>query len=160
MHKQIVTAIAAFVLGGISTSVLLAQAQTSDPAGAPPPAAMDHGPGAHGPWAHGRWGHGPWEMGRWHRGAVMGVMAHRMAERRQLMRDFALIYRPDDRALTPADVQKIAEAFLLWNGNHTWKVTNVATAGTLIGFDLATKDGSIIAHFTMDPKTGHLDRTS
>ena len=35
---------------------------------------------------------------------------------------FALIYRQQDRKLTPPDVQKIAEAFLLWHGNHTWKV--------------------------------------
>jgi len=40
--------------------------------------------------------------------------------------DFALIYREPDRQLAPADVQKIAEGFLLWNGNHSWKVTNVA----------------------------------
>ena len=44
-----------------------------------------------------------------------------------------------DRKLTPPDVQKIAEAFLLWNGNHSWKVIDVAPApdGT-IGFALAT----------------------
>ena len=39
----------------------------------------------------------------------------------------------------PPDVQKIAEAFLLWNGNHTWKVVDVApTSDGAIGFALAT----------------------
>ena len=41
---------------------------------------------------------------------------------------FALVYRQEDRKLTPPDVQKIAEAFLLWNGNHSWKVVDVAPA--------------------------------
>ena len=64
--------------------------------------------------------------------------------------------------LAPADlsvreVQKIAEAFLLWNGNHSWKVLNAKPDGDVIGFDLATADGSVIAHFTMDPKTSEND---
>ena len=41
-------------------------------------------------------------------------------------RTFGLLYHSDDRQLTVPEVQKIAEAFLLWNGNHTWKVTKVA----------------------------------
>ena len=52
-----------------------------------------------------------------------------------MLRNFALVYRQADRQLAPADVQKIAEAFLLWNGNHTWKVTDVAaTDAGPIGF--------------------------
>ena len=35
------------------------------------------------------------------------------------LRTFALIYPQQDRNLTPPDVQKIAEAFLLWRGNHS-----------------------------------------
>ena len=74
-------------------------------------------------------------------------------------RPFALVYRQPDRQLAPADVQKIAEAFLLWNGNHTWKVIDVApTADGAIGFSLATPDGSVIAKFTMDPHTGRIPR--
>ena len=73
--------------------------------------------------------------------------------------DFALIYRQEDRNLTRADVQKIAEAFLLWHGNHTWKVTNVAaTADGPIGFSLTTPEGSVVAKFTMDPHTGRIHR--
>ena len=84
-----------------------------------------------------------------------GDMAHRdQGAHREMMRAFALVHRADDKKLTPPDVQKIAEAFLLWNGNHTWKVINVAQEGEGIGFDLATAEGSVIARFTMDPKTG------
>lgn len=73
---------------------------------------------------------------------------------------FALVYRHDDRQLTPPDVQKIAEGFLLWNGNHTWKVVNAAaTPDGAIGFSLATQEGSVIASFTMDPHTGRVSRT-
>lgn len=148
MRNIIVTAVAAFALGGITTGVLLAQAQ---PAGPPPGGPdgtpggfMHHGPGMGGP--GGGWGGpGGW-MHRQH--------AHRMG----MMRKFALVYRAEDRKLTPPDVQKIAEAFLLWNGNHTWKVANVKPAGDLIGFDLAAPDGSVIASFTMDPKNAHVDR--
>jgi hypothetical protein len=73
--------------------------------------------------------------------------------------DFALIYRQPDRQLAPADVQKIAEGFLLWNGNHSWKVTNVAAAPDgPIGFSVETPEGSTIAKFTMDPHTGRIAR--
>jgi hypothetical protein len=75
------------------------------------------------------------------------------------LRPFALIYRQPDRQLAPADVQKIAEAFLLWNGNHTWKVTNVAaTADGPIGFSLTTPEGSVVAKFTIDPHTAEILR--
>lgn len=152
MNKSVVTAaLAAFVLGAASTGVILASAQPAPPPGGPP--AADGGPMARGPWMgpHGG-GMGP---GRW--GMRMGDhRAHQM----EMMRTFALIHRSDDRELTPPDVQKIAEAFLLWNGNHSWKVLNVKTEGDAIGFDLATGQGSVIAHFTMDPKTAHLTRVS
>ena len=95
-------------------------------------------------------GMGPW-ANRWHE--------HR-AQRMELLRTFALVNRAEDRKLTPPDVRKIAEAFLLWNGNHSWKVLNEKPEGDVIGFDLATADGSVIAHFTMDPKTAHLSRAS
>jgi hypothetical protein len=72
---------------------------------------------------------------------------------------FALIYRQRDRQLAPADVQIIAEAFLLRNGNHSWKVINVAALPDgPIGFSLATAEGSVIGKFTMDPHTGRVVR--
>jgi hypothetical protein len=92
----------------------------------------------------GGWGHRP-------DGQMHGWMHH--------VRPFALIYRQADRQLAPADVQKIAEAFLLWNGNHTWKVANVAvTPDGPIGFSLTTAEGSVVAKFTMDPHTGKIAR--
>ncbi len=84
----------------------------------------------------------------------------RRGEAMQRLRTFALVYRQEDRNLTPPDVQKIAEAFLLWNGNHTWKVVEVApTSDGAIGFGLATQEGSVIARFTMDPHSGRVART-
>jgi hypothetical protein len=140
MRNTIAAAVVSFVLGGITTGVLLAQAQT-----APPPADAPGGR-PDGFMGHGRDG----RMGGW--------MHEHHAHRMEMMRRFALVYRAEDRKLTPPDVQKIAEAFLLWNGNHSWKVLNVKAAGDVIGFDLGASDGSVIASFTMDPKTGHVDR--
>ena len=72
---------------------------------------------------------------------------------------FGLMYRPDDRKLTPPDVQKIAEAILLWFGNRTWKVTDVAPAANgVIAFAYATQDVAVIARF-MDTRTGRVVRT-
>ncbi len=147
MNKHIVTALAAFVLGGISTGVLLAQAQPVGP-WTPPPGGTAMGPPDGGPGMAGPWAAGPWAE----------RMRARMAHRMEMMRAFALIYRAEDRKLTPPDVKKIAEGFLLWNGNRTWQVLNVVPDGDLIGFDLGTKEGSVIAHFTMDSKTGRLRR--
>ena len=101
---------------------------------------------AHGPWMGG--GHGEWG----------DRMRERHAHMRERMRVFALINRADDLKLTPPDVQKMVEAFLLWNGNHTWKVLNVKPDGDTITFDLATAEGSVIAHYAMDPKTGRPSR--
>ncbi len=141
MRKIILAATAAFVVGGIAAGAVLSQAQPAPPPGPPVDgSAMQEHP-------H----HGPFGMMGWHRGE--------QHERRFNPRDFALIYRQADRQLAPADVQKIAEAFLLWNGNHTWKVANVAvTTDGPIGFSLTTPEGSVIAKFTMDPHTGKITR--
>ena len=65
-----------------------------------------------------------------------------------------------DLSRVPADVQKIAEAVLLWNGNRTWKVTEVAEApDNTVAFAFATQDGSVVARFKMDRKTGRVTRT-
>jgi hypothetical protein len=154
MNKTVVTAVAAFLMGGVTTGVLLAQAQQpgpppGSPTGAPPglPGALPPGPPP-GPMGRGGW------MGRGQASGWGDQMRERHARRMEMMRVFALIPRPEDRKLTPPDVQKIVEGFLLWNGNHSWKVINVKTEGDVIGFDLATSENSVIAHFTMDPKTG------
>jgi hypothetical protein len=139
MRKTILTALAVLAIGGAATGLVVAQAQPAPPApdaGGPPP---QRGMG----WMHR--GH-DWQQ----RGGMM-----------QRLRAFALVYPQKDRKLTPPDVQKIAEAFLLWHGNHDWKVVNVApTADGPIGFALATQDGSVIARFTMDPHTAEVERIS
>ncbi|HEX3573725.1 MAG TPA: hypothetical protein VHU42_03905 [Rhodopila sp.] len=141
MRQTILAAAAAFVIGGIATGAVLSQAQP-----APPPGREMGEPGPHPGMHH-------LGMMDWH---------HRMMEHRPFAPGtFALIHRQEDRQLAPADVQKIAEAFLLWNGNHTWKVTNVAaTSDGPIGFSLTTPEGSVVAKFTMDPHTGRIQRIS
>jgi hypothetical protein len=141
MRQTLLAAAAAFVIGGIAIGAVLSQAQPAPP----PPAPIEAAPSPGHHWMGG-WGH--------HRGPE----AHG-GPRGDMMRAFALIYRQPDRQLAPADVQKIAEAFLLWNGNHSWKVTNVApTADGPIGFSLTTPEGSVVAKFTMDPHTGRVHR--
>jgi hypothetical protein len=143
MRQTILTAAVAFVVGGIATGAVLSNAQPP----APPAQVMADGPPPH-PWMG--WGHHPrpgMDGHGMHGGPIGG------------MRAFALVFRQQDRALSPADVQKIAEAFLLWNGNHTWKVADVAaTADGLVGFSLTTAEGSLIAKFTMDPHTARIVR--
>ncbi len=135
MRHPLFAVVAAFVAGGIATGAALSFAQPRPPTTAaevlPPPTDR------------GGWGHGPGPMGG----------------RAETMRSFALVYTQQDRALSPADVQKIAEAFLLWHGNHAWKVTDVAAqADGAIMFTMATADGATIAKFTMDPHTARLQR--
>jgi hypothetical protein len=145
MRQTILAAAAAFVIGGIATGAVLSHAQP-----APPPAQQVDGAPPEHHWAGG-WGH--------HRGPEGGPEGRGWAHHGGGQRPFALIFRQHDRQLAPADVQKIAEGFLLWNGNHTWKVLNVAaTPDGPIGFDLGTQDGSVIAKFTMDPHTGRIHR--
>jgi hypothetical protein len=141
MRKTLLATLAVLALGGTTTGIVIAHAQP-----APPPAAVDGPPPHHPHWMGWMRGgrEGPEMEGR-------GPMAHRT---------FALVYRQEDRKLTPPDVQKIAEAFLLWNGNHSWKVVEVApTPDGAIGFGLATQEGSVIARFTMDPHSGRVTRT-
>ncbi len=141
MRKTILSAVGGLAIGALAAGALVAQAQ---PAPGPGPR-----PGIESPGAHPYWMQRMREWGGMHRPGPGAP------------RTFALIYRQADRNLTPPDVQKIAEAFLLWNGNHSWKVTEVAaTPDGAIGFALATPDGSVIARFTMDPHTARLTRTS
>ena len=118
MRKTIILALAVggVLAGGVGIWAPGVSAQSAPPA-PPPPQAGDamRGPmdgGMRGPMEGGM--HGPMD-----RRAEM--MRHGDLMRR--MRQFALIYPARDKALSGADVQKIAEAFLLINGNHTWKIT-------------------------------------
>ncbi len=143
MRQTLLAATAAFVIGGAATGAVLSQAQ-------PPPAQQIDGAPPQHHWMGGLGQRPGAEAAGWH---------HHGERMRHLMRTFALVYRQPDRQLAPADVQKIAEAFLLWNGNHTWKVIDVApTSDGPIGFSLATPEGGVIAKFTMDPHTGKIER--
>ena len=151
MRKTLLAAAAAFVIGGIATGAVLSQAQPAPL----PPAPQADGPGAGAPGLGDNPPPGHHWMGGWghHRGPDEHAWHHRGGS------PFALIYRQHDRELAPADVQKVVEGFLLWNGNHTWKVLNVApTTDGQVGFSLATQEGSVIAKFTMDPHNGHIQR--
>jgi hypothetical protein len=138
MRHFMIGALAVLAVAAIGTGALVARAQP-----APPTTGVD------GPPPPGQ----PEQMGRMMR-------AHRWHESREHRRTFALIHRQRDRQLAPADVQKIAEAFLLWNGNHSWKVIDVAPLSDgSVGFAIATPEGSVIARFAMDPHSGRVTRT-
>jgi hypothetical protein len=140
MRALLLAATAAASIAGFAAGCLLTQAGAQP---APPPVAAD-------PPSPSGWRMGPPPGGPgWNRNAMM----HRA-------RTFSLMYRVDDRQLTAPEVQKIAEAFLLWNGNRTWKVVEVAAGPDgKVGFAFGTADGSVIARFTMDSKTGRVSRT-
>jgi hypothetical protein len=144
MRNVLLAATAITLLGGVTAMNLFTHAgaqPVSQMANDPPPTVPDGSGGSRG------WGTRP-----------RAFMLHRDAMER--VRTFSLLFRPADRHLTPADVQKIAEAFLLWNGNHTWKVVNVGQ-GTddAINFSIAVPDGTVIASFAINSKTGQVTRT-
>jgi hypothetical protein len=148
MRKSVLGAVMALSMAVAGGGALIAYGQ---PAPAPAAGPAPNGPSVTAPQppAGGAWMQ--WRRPGWR----TGMMRHHWMR----MRTFALFFRPADRQLTPPDVQKIAEAFLLWNGNHTWKVIDVApTTDGVIGFSLATQDGSVIAKFTMDPHSGRIHR--
>jgi hypothetical protein len=158
MRKTVLSAamVLSIVAGG---GALIAYGQPA-PAGPAPVGAAPVTPGPDGPVAGPPRppGGAPWMQWRQHPGAWREGMAQRRWMR---ARTFALFFRPADRPLTPPDVQKIAEAFLLWNGNHTWKVIDVAPMPDgQVSFAYAAPDNTIIARFSMDTRTGRLTRTA
>jgi hypothetical protein len=143
VRQTLLAATVAFVIGAIATGAALSLAQTS-----PSTASTSNQT-----WPAQRTNGAPSDR------AMLGwgnrMRHHRAADQRA----FALVYRQADRQLAPADVQKIAEAFLLWNGNHAWKITNVApTSDGPIAFTLSTPEDSVVARFTMDPHSGRIRR--
>ena len=136
MRKPLLAALAALSLLGTAAT---ASAQPASPPGeGTPPPQPHHEPGMHGP--------GEWrERMMMHRPFMPGT--------------FALFYRQADKQLTSADISTIAQAILLWHGNHTWKVTGVGPGpdGT-IQWTYTAPDGTVIAKFDMDPHTGYVTR--
>ncbi len=72
---------------------------------------------------------------------------------------FALFAPQPDKHLSPADVQEIAQAILLWNGNHDWKVAQVQPGENhRVTFAYAAPDGTVIAKFAINQDTGRITR--
>ncbi|MGE0221689.1 MAG: hypothetical protein AB7F35_09270 [Acetobacteraceae bacterium] len=164
MRNRILAGAAALALA----APILANAQTMPPPG--PPADRGPPPGAsddRGPPPGPRRGPPPGPMAErgqphWHGMQGWHGMGPHHGPRDRMIdpSTFSLFHRPADRNLSPQDVQKIAEAFLLWQGNHSWKIVDVAPVGTdEVGFAIATAEGSPIAKFTMNRHTGKLTRT-
>jgi hypothetical protein len=134
-------------------------AQPAPPPAPAPPAATDSAaprPGPGGgppPWArHGmRDGHG--------HGHGHGMMQGRGMQGGELRGPLTgLVMRREDKAITGAEAVKIAEGFLLFMGERDWKIANPVETPTAVEFTLTTKDGSAIAKFSMDRKTGRVQR--
>ena len=150
-------AVAALLAGGV-VPPMLADAQTAPAAGAPaqvlpaqtpPPGPMRVPPSA------GAWAHGPapgWAPPWMARHAMHAAFAWR--------RTWGLFHRSADLALSPSDVQTIAEGLLLRNGEHDWKVGDVtANADHTVSFAFVTTHGDVIARFVMDTQNGRIRRT-
>jgi hypothetical protein len=158
MRQSIVFGLMAVTAIGSAAALLgpqaLAQGAPPSPA-APPHPGMER-PGPERPFMERGGMGGP---GGWMHGPGAGDM-HGPGGMMRRMMQFALIYPAPDRALSGPDVQKIAEAFLLFNGNHTWKITEVTEEPNRVTFAIATPDGTAIAHFAMNRHTGRPQRLS
>jgi hypothetical protein len=121
-------------VAALAASAWVAPALAQHSPAPPPPSQEQHGGRGHGPMG----GHGYHH----HRGGMGG-----------------LFYRREDKALTAAEVQKIAEAFLLWHGERSWKIANLReAANNTVEFSITTAEGSPIARFSVDRKTGRPQR--
>lgn len=162
--------ITAFALAGALGFSGLALAQgTAEPPAPPPhampaPAAPMHGPGmgmGPGMGAGPAMRTGPAMMGhqwggphRW-----MGEEGARRGAFMRHMKTWSLFGHHGDLALSPSDVQTIAEAILLRHGEHAWKVGDVTpNADHTVSFAFVTEHGDVIARFTMDTMTGRITR--
>ena len=134
-------------------AILAGSSLTASAQPAPPPAM-------HGPTAPGTMQGGAGQMqGPMMQGPMMQGQMHGMRGRMIDPGVFGLLHSPEDRKLTAPEVQKIAEAALLWFGNRGWKVTEVAPGtDNTIKFAFATAEGSVIARFTMDTRSGRVVR--
>lgn len=161
--------ITAFALAGALGFSGLALAQGAAEPPASPPRAMPApvgpmrgpGPGMYGPGIG--MGMGPSMMdhrrGEPHRWMdEEGEGARRGAFMRHI-KTWSLFGHRGDLALSPSDVQTIAEAILLRHGEHKWKVGDVTpNADHTVSFAFVTEHGDVIARFTMDTMTGRITR--
>jgi len=144
MKRTVVTVLAVVAAMGVTGAVLAQPGPGPGPGG---PGGPGGGPGM---MRGGPDGHPGWQ--RWHE-------RREGAGRPFSPRDFALLPRVEDKKLTTAEVQKIAEGMLLWMGNRTWKVVDVKEAAdNKISFALALPEGGVVARFDIDRKTGAVKR--
>ncbi len=160
MRKTMLVA-AALSLAGAAASGTAALAQNASQT--PPPSATAPSDTDAQPTPQPR---GPHEMrmGWWHRHhGERGPGERGPGERGRGMPfapgTFGLFAPQPDKHLSPADVQQIAQAILLWNGNHDWKVAQVQPGQDhQVTFAYATSDGTMIAKFAIDQDTGRITR--
>jgi len=148
MKKTVVTVLAVVAAMGVTGAVLAQPGPGPGGPGGPGggPGMMQGGPDGQRGWHH-----------RMHGGR--DGMRDGMGQRPFNPRDFALLPRVEDKKLTTAEVQKIAEGMLLWMGNRTWKVVDVKEAAdNKISFALALPEGGVVARFDIDRKTGAVKR--
>jgi hypothetical protein len=90
--------------------------------------------------------------------SMMGGEQNRQ-RRMEAARTWGLFSRQADKKLSAADVQTIADAILLRQGNHTWKVINVVeNPDDTVSFAFATQSGEVIAQFAMNTHSGRVRR--
>ena len=157
-------AMVAATAAALGTTAVLAQ-PTPPPA---PPAATDGAVPQPGTWGGPGSGPPPWARQGMRDGGGPGhERGHRHGHGRDMrggeMRGGpfgGLVMRREDKALTGPEAVKIAEGFLLFMGERDWKIANPVETPTAVEFTLTTKDGSAIAKFAMDRKTGRVQRVN
>jgi hypothetical protein len=150
VRRTILVAIAASAITGAAASSMIQLAAAQQTPSTEQPMPMMRGPGMM-----------PREGMGWHPGwmnRMHEMMAMRGMHRPFAPGTFALFPRDVDRHLSGADAQKIAEALLLWHGNHSWKVADVVENPDTVGFAYTAPDGTVIARFTIQRKTGRIAR--
>jgi hypothetical protein len=96
---------------------------------------------------------------RWARRPQITDREERRNRRVVWSRNWGLFYPQAEKNLSVADVQTLAQALLLRDGNHTWKVANIAqNQDDTVSFTFTSGNGDIIARFAMDTHTGRLRR--
>jgi hypothetical protein len=148
--NKILPIVAALSLAGAAAGGSAALAQAAARNATPTTesaAAAPHGPGGHMEGM--RWGHhhGAHDRGKegQNRLAAPGT--------------FGLFAPQQEKNLSPEDVQQIAQAILLWHGNHDWKVGQVQPGQNhQVTFAYTAQDGTVIAKFAISQDTGRITR--
>jgi hypothetical protein len=154
MRKTVIAAAALALAGAAGGTAALAQSAPQAPA----PGTETQSEATSQPGAQPR---GPHEarMGWWHH----HLGEHGSGERGRAVPfapgTFGLFAPRTDKHLSPADVQEIAQAILLWNGNHDWKVAQVQPGENhQVTFAYVTQDGATVAKFAINQDTGRITR--